>query len=72
MLYPVGSRFRGNDAAPWVMGGRGALRPVRRLRADWIPAYAGMTNRLCKGLLWERARVRAAPRSAALNDRRHG
>ena len=24
--------------------GRGALRPVLALRADWIPAYAGMTE----------------------------
>ena len=23
----------------------GALRPVAALRADWIPAYAGMTGR---------------------------
>ena len=39
----VGSRFRGNDAAAWGARGQGALRPSWRLRADWIPAYAGMT-----------------------------
>ena len=34
---PVGSRFRGNDAA---LRRRGAA-----LRAAWIPAYAGMTGK---------------------------
>ncbi len=41
----VGSRFRGNDAAPGGRGRRGAARPVYgAVEPEWIPAYAGMTK----------------------------
>ena len=38
----VGSRFRGND---WHLGTRetGLAPRLWRYRAEWIPAYAGMT-----------------------------
>ena len=42
---PIGSRFRGQGGATGATGRRGALRPASwRYRADWIPAYAGMTT----------------------------
>ena len=72
---PVGSRFRGNDVAAGGNWRRGATRPVRRLRADWIPAYAvrarglrqppsGETLHTAAGQLRQessRRRFRAAP-----------
>ena len=41
----VGSRFRGNDVAPGDKGDGARGAPSWRYRADWIPAYAGMTGR---------------------------
>ena len=39
----VGSRFRGNDAAPGRTRETGLAPRLWRYRAEWIPAYAGMT-----------------------------
>ena len=41
--FPVGSRFRGNDVAAWGLGDGARCAPSWRYRAEWIPAYAGMT-----------------------------
>ena len=39
----LGSRFRGNDVVPGDIGDGAQRAPSWRYRADWIPAYAGMT-----------------------------
>ena len=41
----VGSRFRGNDVAPGRTLETGLAPRLWRYRAEWIPAYAGMTMR---------------------------
>ena len=45
-LGGVGSRFRGNDAAPGNKRDGAQRAPSWRYRAAWIPAYAGMTARV--------------------------
>ena len=41
----VGSRFRGNDAAPGIKMETGRVAPrLWRYGAEWIPAYAGIVD----------------------------
>ena len=39
----VGSRFRGNDVGSWGSGETGLAPRLWHYRAEWIPAYAGVT-----------------------------
>ena len=51
----VGSRFRGKDVDPGILGDV-ACAPSWRYRAEWIPAYAGMTAK--RAGITARARAR--------------